>query len=68
MKNQDQKQKKVKIKNNSLSSALVNFQTLIGYAATGITLVLIAFIKFLSFNLVFVNICNVLFNSSLTLL
>ena len=68
MKNQDQNQKKVKIKHNSLSSALVNFQTLIGYAATGITLVLIAFIKFLSFNLVFVNICNVLFNSSLTLL
>ena len=68
MKNQDQNQKKVKIKNNSMSSALVNFQTLIGYAATGVTLVLIAFIKFLSFNLVFVNICNVLFNSSLTLL
>ena len=68
MKNQDQNQKKVKIKHNSLSSALVNFQTLIGYAATGITLVLIAFIKYLSFNLVFVNICNVLFNSSLTLL
>ena len=68
MKNQDQNQKKVKIKHNSLSSALVNFQTLIGYAATEITLVLIAFIKYLSFNLVFVNICNVLFNSSLTLL
>ena len=55
-------------RSNSLSSTLINLQTFIGYAATGITLVLIALIKFLLFNSVFFNIYSLLFTSSLPIL
>ena len=49
---------------SSFSSLSVNLQTFIGYAATGITFMLIEGIEFISFSSVLVNILTLLLTSS----